>query len=84
MANSSARALAGPARHNRFQHERDLVEAAIALVAGGGARRVSLLIQHGALILPGAQASAGRWGVIVRAVWRPDGAGCDLIVEPIA
>ena len=76
--------MAAPTTRIRLQHERDLVEAAIALVAGGGARRVSLVVQHGPLILTAAQASAVRWGVIVRAAWRSGEGACDLIVEPIA
>lgn len=83
MASSTACRVAAPARRNRVEHELDLVEGAIALVAGGGARRVSLVVPHGALILPTARAIGRQWGVIVRAVWRPGGARCDIVVEPI-
>ena len=73
-----------PIEHQkRLEHELDLVEGAIAMVSHGDASRVSLVVANGALILPIAQASGRQWGVIVRAVWHPDGAGCDLIVEPI-
>jgi hypothetical protein len=84
MAKAFALAYAVPVRRNRYQHERDLVDGAIALVGGGGAPRVSLVIQHGAVILRGAQAIATRRGVIVRAVRRPGHSGCDVVVEPIA
>jgi hypothetical protein len=67
----------------RLEHELDLVEGAIVMVSNGDASRVSLVVSHGVLILPIAQASGRQWGVIVRAVWHPDGAGCDLVVEPI-
>ncbi len=66
------------------EHQRDLVDGAIAMVASGDARRVSLVLTHGAAILADAQASGRQWGVIVRGVWRGDGGGCDVVVEPIA
>jgi hypothetical protein len=34
-------------------------------------------------ILPEAQTLAREHGVIVRAAWREDGKGCDLIVAPV-
>jgi hypothetical protein len=66
-----------------MQHQLDLVESAIALVANGGARRATLVLPHADLVLPEAQSLARERGVVVRAVWQADGA-CDVIVEPIA
>lgn len=53
------------------------------MVTGGAARRVSLVVRNGAVLLPTAQAEGRERGVIVRAVWHANGAECDLIVEPI-
>ena len=75
--------MAGSRPALRAEHQRDLVEGAIAIVASGDARRVSLVLSDGAAILAGAQASGRQWGVIVRASWRADGQGCDVVVEPI-
>ena len=66
-----------------LQHQLDLVESAIALVASGGARRATLVLTHADKVLSNAQASAHDQGVVVRAAWRADGS-CDLVVEPIA
>lgn len=73
---------ATPARR-RLAHEASLVDGAIDLVAGGEARRVSLVLRSGATLLPDAQARGRAYGVIVRGLWRADGSGCDLVVEPI-
>jgi hypothetical protein len=70
-------------RSQRVEHERDLVEGAIAMVSRGHARRISLVLSEGPTILAAAQASGRQWGVIVRAVWRSDGQRCDVVVEPI-
>jgi hypothetical protein len=67
----------------QLQHQLDLVESAIALVASGGARRATLVLTHADQVLPNAQAWAHDQGVVVRAAWRADGS-CDLVVEPIA
>jgi hypothetical protein len=64
-------------------HLLDLVESAVALIANGGARRVTLVLPHADRVLPDAQASARARGVVVRALWRADGA-CDIVVEPVA
>jgi hypothetical protein len=83
MATSPAQPPAALLRPDDLDHDLDLVESAIALVAGGGADRVALVVRDGELILPLAQASGRRSGVVVRAVWRTNG-GCDIVVEPIA
>jgi hypothetical protein len=83
MATSVAALSAPYGQRKRIEHELDLVEGAVAMVARGEARRVSLVVGHGALILPVAQASGRRSGVIVRAAWRTDNANCDLVVEPV-
>jgi hypothetical protein len=68
----------------RAKHELDLVRGAIDLIASGGARRVTMVAMHYAeAILPTAQALAREHGVIVRAVWREAGSGCDIAVEPV-
>jgi hypothetical protein len=66
---------------NQVEHELDLIESAIALVASGGASRVVVVLLNGDLILAAAQASARRRGVVVRSI-RGSGGGCDIIVEP--
>jgi hypothetical protein len=61
-----------------------LLDGAIALIASGGARRVTLVaVQAAEALLPAAQALAREQGVIVRAIWRSGGAGCDIAVEPV-
>ena len=70
-------------RRTQIEHEFDLVRGAIAMVTSGEARRVSLVVQNGSLLLPNAQAEGRRCGVIVRAAWHGGRAECDLIVEPI-
>lgn len=83
MATSSAQSLAPGVPTAEHDHELQLVEAAIALVAAGGARRATLVLRHGEVVLAEAQAAARQWGVVVRALWRPDG-GWDIVVEPVA
>jgi hypothetical protein len=83
MAFTSARHPSARHLESRRDHEIDLVEGAIALVASGGARRASLVVQEGDAILAQARAAAIRHGVSVRAIVRPGG-GCDLIVEPMS
>ncbi len=66
------------------EHEYLLVRGAIDLVARGGARRVTLVaVRSAEAILPDAQAVAGKQGVIVRGMWRGDGTGSDIALEPI-
>ena len=83
MATASAPASVARAQRLEQEHALDLVESAIALIAAGGARRATLVLEHPELILPTAQDSGRRWGVVVRADWRSDG-GCDVVVEPVA
>jgi hypothetical protein len=83
MATSSAQPLAPRVLRAEHDHELQLVEAAIALVATGGARRATLVLRHGVVILAEAQAAARPSGVVVRALWRPK-SGCDIVVEPVA
>jgi hypothetical protein len=65
-------------------HDLLLVRGAIGLITSGGARRVTLVaVRSAEAILPGAQAEAREHGVIVRAVWRQDGIGCDIAVEAV-
>jgi hypothetical protein len=62
-----------------------LIDGAILLLAGGGATRVTLTgLRFAERILPAAQRAARARGVVVRALWRPDGAGCDIALEPVA
>jgi hypothetical protein len=68
----------------RDEHDMLLVRGAIGLIANGGARRVTLVKLHSAEhILMAAQALAREQGVIVRAMWRASGDGCDIAVEPV-
>lgn len=72
----------GPA--TTAEHDLLLLRGAIDLIVTGGARRVTLVAVHSAeAILPAAQALARERGVIVRAVWRASGDGCDIAVEPV-
>jgi hypothetical protein len=81
MAISTVQRFAARARQRERDHELDLVEGAIALVAQGGAERVALLLRQAARILPVAQRSARPRGVTVRLAQRPDGS--ELVVEPM-
>ena len=83
MATSPAQPSAAHLRLDDLDHDLDLVESAIALVAGGRARRAALVLRDGERVLAAAQASGHRRGVVVRAVWRRGG-GCDIVVEPVA
>jgi len=66
------------------EHDLLLVRGAIDMIASGGALRVTLLAVHSAeAILPEAQAVARERGVIVRAIWREGGVGCDIAVEAV-
>jgi hypothetical protein len=71
------------AARGTLEHEISLVNGSIALLASGGAVRVTLTgLRFGERILPTAQISARTLGVVVRPLWRPAGAGCDIAVEP--
>jgi hypothetical protein len=82
MAIRSVPAFLARARRRERDHELDLVEGAIALVATGGAERVELILRQGERILPVAQASARERDVAIR-VARREGGACDLVVEPM-
>lgn len=77
----SALATAGS---EALEREQRLMREAIAMVSSGAAPRVvvaSLRYSH-ALIDP-SRRLALEAGVRVRAIWRSDGGGADLAVEPI-
>lgn len=67
-----------------FEREQRLVSEAIAMVASGAAPRVVIasLTCSSALLDP-ARRMALRAGVRVLPLWRADGVGADLAVEPI-
>jgi hypothetical protein len=73
-----------PAASDALERESRLVTEAIAMVASGAAPRVVVasLRQSQALLDPSRQ-RALEAGVRIRALWRNDGAGADLAVEPI-
>jgi hypothetical protein len=76
-----ALALARADDDDQLEHELALVRSAIALLANGGARRVTLVgLSHGAEILPEVRAEARAHGMILRSIQRR--AGCDLAIEP--
>lgn len=83
MATLSASSSAALTVQQERDHALDLVESAIALVAGGGARRVTLVIPQAQLVLSAAQASARQLGVVARADWGPGGS-CDIVISPVA
>lgn len=71
------------AARGTLEHEISLINGSIALLASGGAARVTLTgLRFGERILPTAQISARALGVVVRPLWRASGAGCDIAVEP--
>jgi hypothetical protein len=62
-------------------HERQLVESALVMVAGGASSRVVLTgLRRAELVLPFAQQRADEIGVVARAIWRAR--GCDIAIEP--
>jgi len=83
MASQSVETSRAHASRAELEHRLDLVESAIALVANGGARRATLVLPNAASVLLVAQSVARDHGVLLRALWREDGA-CDLVVEPVA
>lgn len=71
------------AARDTLEHERCLIQAAIALLASGDAARVTMTgMRFGERILPTAEISARKKGVVIRPLWRPGGTRCDLAVEP--
>ena len=62
-----------------------IVREAIAMVAGGGAPRVTVAGLHfGEALLTTARCLAIKGGVRVVPLWLPDDAGADIAVERIA
>ena len=72
------------AARGTLDHELCLVDAAIALLADGSAARVTLTgLRFAERILATAAIPARLQGVVIRPIWRGDGAGCDIAVEPL-
>ncbi|HEY8771685.1 MAG TPA: hypothetical protein VIM66_00765 [Candidatus Limnocylindria bacterium] len=68
-----------------LEHELALVEGSIALLAAGGAARVTLTgLQFAERILPTAQRAARSRNVVVRPLWHSEAGSCDIAVEPLA
>jgi hypothetical protein len=67
-----------------LEHEMNLVREAIALVAGGGSRRVVVGgLRFGEALLVSARGLAGDAGVRLVPLWMPDDAGADIAIERI-
>jgi hypothetical protein len=67
-----------------LDHEMDLVREAIAMVAGGGSRRVvvgGLRFGEALLVPAGALATEARVRLVP--LWMPDDAGADIAIERI-
>ena len=80
----TAASAGATSEEDTVDYELELVRGAIAVVAGGGARRVTLVGMQGVdHLLPGAQALAQGRGVTVRPVRREAGVGWDVAVEPL-
>ena len=78
---NAARSVDTSTRH-RIDYERDLVESAIAMVATGGSRRVTVAsIRFGEELLAEASSLARGRGVRVRPVWGLGDGACDIVVE---
>ena len=58
------------------------VRAAIEVVAGGGATRITVHAVDATQILPAARVIARAAGVRIEPAWSPDDAGVDLVVTP--
>jgi len=68
-----------------LEHEMTIVREAIAMVAGGGAPRVTVAGLHfGEALLAIVASLATEAGVRVVPLWLPDDAGADIAVERIA
>ena len=66
------------------QRELMMAREAIAMVASGASRRVVVAgIRYGDVILDSARRFALESGVRVNPIWREEGGGADLVVEPI-
>lgn len=57
------------------------MRAAIELVAGHGARRVTIHAVAGAQILAAARILARSAGVTVEPIWWADHSGCDIVIS---
>lgn len=67
-----------------LEREQRLVREAIAMVASGAAPRVVVAsLRYSYALLDPSRRLALEAGVRVRAIWRNDGGGADLAVEPI-
>jgi hypothetical protein len=67
-----------------LEHELSLIDSSIALLAAGGAVRVTLTgLRFAERILPAAKRTARARDVNVRALWRSGGVGCDITLEPL-
>jgi hypothetical protein len=68
-----------------LEYEMTLVREAIAMVAGGGAPRVTVgALRFGEALLTSARGLAAEAGVRLVPLWMPDDAGADIAVERIA
>jgi hypothetical protein len=83
MASIAARPAAVASESDpQFDHELNLVESSIALLAAGVANRVTISQLHfGEQILPIAQSFAREHGLIARGLWHVRDDGCDIAVE---
>ena len=67
-----------------LDHEMDLVREAIAMVAGGGSRRVTVGgLRFGEALIAPARVLATNAGVRLVPLWMPDDAGADITIERI-
>ena len=73
------------ATHATLEHEISLIDSSIEMLAAGAANRVTLTgLRFAERIFPVAQCSASTRDVAVRLLWRHDGVGCDIALEPRA
>jgi len=67
-----------------LEREQRLVREAIAMVASGAAPRVTVAsLRYSRALIDPSSRLALEAGVRVRTIWRKDGRGADLAVEPI-
>jgi hypothetical protein len=78
---NAASSVDASTRH-RIDYERDLIENAIAMVAAGGSRRVTVAsIRFGEELLAEAASLARGRGVRIRPLWGLGDGACDIVVE---
>jgi hypothetical protein len=78
---NAARSLDTSTRR-RIEYEQGLVESAIAMVAAGGSRRVTVAgIRFGEELLAEATRVARHSGVALRPLWNLGDGACDIVVE---